>query len=322
MLDENGNKISSTKIPGATSNTFTTPAISGYRSRDAVYCCRVADECGNQVWIYFYIRNADIVIYANNEEITTDIWVDAGRCTRTLSLKTVDGAPVSSPTWEIVNIWCAQDGAAAISVDSKNVLKANYVGDAKLIAHYGEFSQSVLFRVFFSDVRDSGAYYYDPVYWAAKNGVTTGTSPSTFAPGQSCTRGQIVTFLWRAYGSPEPSATACPFKDVKAGAYYYKAVLWAVENGITTGTSATTFEPNSPCTRGHIVTFLWRAAGEPAPTSSSNPFKDVEAGKFYYDAVLWAVENGITTGTSATTFAPTNKCTRGQCVTFLWRAVK
>ena len=172
----------------------------------------------------------------------------------------------------------------------------------------------------FTDVSDPGAYYYKPVYWAAANGITTGTSDTTFSPNASCTRGQIVTFLWRAYGSPAPTLTTNPFRDVKAGAYYYEAVLWAVEKGITTGTSATTFSPNGACTRKQIVTFLWRAAGSPAPTSNSNPFRDVKTSDYFYDAVLWAVENSVTTGTSATAFSPNAVCSRGQCVTFLWRA--
>ena len=172
----------------------------------------------------------------------------------------------------------------------------------------------------FSDVTDTASYYYDPVYWAAANGITTGTSDTTFSPNASCTRGQIVTFLWRAYGSPEPTTASTRFKDIKAGAYYYKAVLWAVENNITTGTSATTFAPNAVCTRGQIVTFLWRAEGKPRPASSSNPFKDIKKSDYFYDAVLWAVGKGITTGTSATTFSPNATCSRGQCVTFLWRA--
>lgn len=171
----------------------------------------------------------------------------------------------------------------------------------------------------FTDV-GSEAYYYDAVLWAVQNSVTSGTSATTFSPNDPCTRGQIVTFLWRAAGSPKPSSTNGPFTDVKAGAYYYDAVLWAVENGITSGTSATTFSPDAACTRGQTVTFLWRAAGSPKAASSSHPFADVKAGAYYYDAVLWAVEKGITSGTSATTFAPDSTVTRGQTVTFLYRS--
>ena len=170
----------------------------------------------------------------------------------------------------------------------------------------------------FVDVKESD-YYYEPVLWAVKNGVTTGTSPTTFSPNDPCTRAQVVTFLWRSAGKPEPTKTDNPFKDVAADQYYYKAVLWAVEEGITTGTSATTFSPDAPCTRAQVVTFLWRADGATAPTESDNPFKDIAAGEYYYNAVLWAVEKNITTGTSATTFSPDETCIRGQIVTFLYR---
>ena len=170
----------------------------------------------------------------------------------------------------------------------------------------------------FTDV-PAGVYYYDPILWAYSNGITTGTSATTFEPEKECTRGQIVTFLWRAAGCPEPTATNNPFVDVNNSHYFYKAVLWAVEKGITTGTSATTFNPEEACTRAQVVTFMYRAAGKPAVSNKDNPFTDVPANLYFYDAVLWAVENGITTGVSATEFAPNDTCTRGQIVTFLYR---
>ena len=149
--------------------------------------------------------------------------------------------------------------------------------------------------------------------------ITNGTSATTFSPTNTCTRGQVVTFLWRAMGSPEPTSTENPFADVKETDYFYKAVLWAKETGVTSGTSATTFNPGGGCTRAQVVTFLWRAEGKPAPTSANNPFTDVPAGQYYTDAVLWAVGAGVTTGTGATTFSPDKTCTRGQIVTFLYR---
>lgn len=169
----------------------------------------------------------------------------------------------------------------------------------------------------FVDVQDPNSYCYDAVLWAVENGITNGYDETHFAPDRSCTRAQIVTFLWRAAGSPEPFSNNNPFTDVKDGPYY-KAILWAVENGITKGTTATTFEPNAACTRAQIVTFIYRAAGEPQIQNSTNPFTDVKGGA-YYKAILWAVENGITKGTTATTFAPNATCTRGQGVTFLYR---
>ena len=170
----------------------------------------------------------------------------------------------------------------------------------------------------FSDIQDPGAYYYDAVLWASKNDITQGVGNGQFAPDNACKRAQVVTFLWRAMGSPKPSSSDCPFEDVAAGSYYYDAVLWAVENGITTGTSSTRFSPNATVTRAQFVTFLWRAEGNPS-YSSSNPFTDLAADSYYYDAVLWAVENGITTGASKVHFAPSKPCTRGQVVTFLYR---
>ena len=171
----------------------------------------------------------------------------------------------------------------------------------------------------FKDVK-LDQYYAEPVLWAVGKNITNGMSANTFAPNNDCTRGQIVTFLWRAAGSPEPKNTRNPFKDVKSNQYYYKAVLWAVEKGITNGTSANTFSPDATCTRAQVVTFLWRAKGSPKG-SATNPFKDVKK-SYYSDAVLWAVKNNITTGTSATTFSPDATCTRGQIVTFLYRAYK
>ncbi len=171
--------------------------------------------------------------------------------------------------------------------------------------------------VSFSDVK-AGDYFYQPVLWAVENDITAGTSATTFSPNQACTRAQAMTFLWKAAGKPEPASSRNPFTDVKPDAYYYKAVLWAVEKGITSGTSATTFSPNQSCTRGQIVTFLYKAAGSPS-VSGSNPFKDVKSGDYFYSPVLWAVKNGITSGTSATTFSPSQSCTRGQIVTFLYK---
>ena len=161
-------------------------------------------------------------------------------------------------------------------------------------------------------------YYAEPVKWAAGKGITNGTGPYAFSPDDPCTRAQVVAFLWRAAGSPEPRSTRNPFTDVPGGAYYYKAVLWAVEQQITNGMSATAFAPNEPCTRAQVVTFLHRYEKTPK-VSARNPFTDVASGQYYYDAVLWAVKNGITNGTTAATFSPNNTCTRGQIVTFLFR---
>lgn len=170
----------------------------------------------------------------------------------------------------------------------------------------------------FVDVKE-GAYYYNAVLWAVEQKITSGTSATTFSPDASCTRAQMVTFLWRAAGSPKVENGKNPFTDVKADAYYYDAVLWAVEKGVTSGTSATTFSPDATVTRGQTVTFLYRNAGSPE-VSGTMPFTDVEADAYYAKAVQWAVQQKITTGTSETTFSPMSDCTRGQIVTFLYRA--
>ena len=169
---------------------------------------------------------------------------------------------------------------------------------------------------FFYDV-PNGAYFYEAVKWAVENGITTGVGNDLFAPEQSCTRAQIVTFLWRAAGSPEPK-TASSFTDVSASAYYAKAVAWAVENGITNGMTETTFAPDATCTRGQSVTFLYRALKGTA--SGSTNFTDVKSDAFYADAISWAVANNVTNGTSNTTFSPNADCTRAEIVTFLYRA--
>ena len=167
----------------------------------------------------------------------------------------------------------------------------------------------------------TGSYYEDAVDWAVGNGITQGTDDTHFSPDGICTRAQAVAFLWRAAGSPKPETRTMPFTDVPAGSYYYDAVLWAVENDITKGTSDTTFSPNMTCTRAQIVAFLWRSEKSPA-AGTANPFADVKSAAYYADAVLWAVKENITRGTTNTTFSPNADCTRAQIVTFLWRCKK
>ena len=168
----------------------------------------------------------------------------------------------------------------------------------------------------FDDVT-ANDYFYDAVLWAAQKGITGGVSSSLFAPEDACTRAQIVTFLWRTAGSPEPSASSS-FAEVPADAYYAKAVAWAVEKGITVGTTAATFSPDDICTRAHGVTFLYRAAKATASVGAS-AFTDVADSAYYADAVKWATEQGITKGISSTLFGPDETCTRAQIVTFLYR---
>ena len=174
----------------------------------------------------------------------------------------------------------------------------------------------------FADVKPAD-YFYNPVKWAVNKNITKGTSATTFSPYKTCTRAEIVTFLWRDAGSPMPTTSRHPFTDVSysMGSDFYNAILWANQNGITAGTTATTFSPNKTCTRAEIVTFLWRYAKKPVGYGSNNPFTDVNKTDHapYYDAILWAVSKGITTGSTTTTFSPNGTCTRGEAVTFLYR---
>lgn len=199
---------------------------------------------------------------------------------------------------------------SAIDVTYKN-------GVATLVLnHFSTYVVEAVDALSFTDVSVK-EYYFDAIAWAVKNAITEGVNDTIFAPGASCTRAQMVTFLWRANGSPAPKTTEMPFTDVSKDAYYYDAVLWASENGITTGTGETTFSPNQVISRAEAVTFLWRAAGKPIAEGSL--FADVESTKYYAEAVRWAVTSGITNGMSDSTFAPNDICTRAHIVTFLYR---
>ncbi len=205
----------------------------------------------------------------------------------------------------------------AVKEDVKSTVTAVACLGDKVLAK-GETEVSLSAAMPFVDVA-SDAYYAEPVLWAVDKKITVGTTTTTFSPDWACTRAQIVTFLWRYSGSPKATSEKNPFTDVASTAYYYDAVLWAVEKGITVGTSATTFSPDAPCTRGQFVTFLWRFDGEKKVEKAENPFTDVAASDYYYDAVLWAVDTGVTVGMSATTFVPSMNCSRAHVVTFLHR---
>ena len=216
--------------------------------------------------------------------------------------------------YELDTLTVKDASGSKIKVKDKGNGKFTFTMPASKVTVSAEFAE--IKAMDFVDV-PSSAYYYDAVKWAAKKGITGGIGSGLFGPDQPCTRAHIVTFLWRAAGSPEPKSTVS-FADVPAGSYYAKAVAWAVENGITLGTGDGTFSPNATCTRAQSVTFLYRAMGT-APTTA-NGFTDVAANAFYTDAVAWAVENGVTNGTTDSTFSPDNGCTRAQIVTFLFRA--
>ena len=195
---------------------------------------------------------------------------------------------------------------------------ASAYGIYKMDGKYGLIRFKEIGEGIFRDVKPS-AYYAAPVDWAVEQGITKGTDKVHFSPDAPCTRAQVVTFLWRANGSPKPENGKNPFSDVKPADYFYKAVLWAVEQGITKGTDSTHFSPDAACTRAQVVTFQWRSGGSTAPAGGKNPFADIPNGQWYTNAVLWAVEHGITKGTDKTHFSPDETCTRAQVVTFLYR---
>ena len=184
---------------------------------------------------------------------------------------------------------------------------------------YAKWIDITNFELPFTDVSELN-YFYEPVKWAVIKDITSGTSATTFSPDEVCTRAQVATFLWKAAGSPEPEATENPFSDVNEGSYYYKAVLWAVEADITSGTGSGKFSPDAPCTRAQVVTFLWKASEKPEPAEGAASFRDVSDDAYYAKPVAWAYTNGISSGTGDGKFSPDAACTRAQIVTFLYKA--
>lgn len=224
--------------------------------------------------------------------------------------KTLDAADVSAHPYLTFYVTIYEDGVMfAQHADTNDNSLALYVRNAPQANPFMDVEQS--------------DYYYDAIIWAVHHipQITNGTSSTRFSPSSACTRGQVVTFLWRAAGCPEPKTATTKFTDVKDSSYYSKAVRWAGEKGITKGVNKTTFAPNAPCTRAEIVTFIWRASGSPQADNSVQ-FVDIENKAYYETAVRWAVAERITKGVSSTEFAPKGICTRGQIVTFLYRANK
>ena len=254
--------------------------------------------------------------YGNGVVTTKPTCVSSGVMTYTCKIcrdKITDTiAPTGVHTWKLVDIF-----------DPGFEDETGYVhhGFASYACKYCSATKNadLCAEVIFTDMPARDNYAHNPIDWAYFGGITAGTSDTTFSPNKGCTRAQVVTFLWRAAGEPAPQQTDNPFTDVKAGQYYYDAVLWAVENGISLGTSSTTFSPDKTCTRAQIVTFLWRFEACPEAVNTVNPFRDVTGADYFYSAVLWAAETGVTTGTSDYEFSPAKTCTRAQVVTFLYR---
>ena len=268
-----------------------------------------------------------VTIVFDNGSVETKLTIKAapGSTTYTLTFNTNGGSSIASisrssgTTIKLDQYEPTRDGYTFAGWYSDSAL-TNSITEVKLTKNttiYAKWTKIVVNP--FTDVKSTD-YYYDAVLWAAENGVTSGTSATTFSPDMVCTRAQMVTFLWRTAGSPAATGTI-PFTDIDTGAYYYNAVRWVYRNGVTVGTSATTFSPDMTVTRAQVETLLFRYKSSPAQ-SGSIPFTDVASGSWYYDAVRWAVRNEITNGTSATTFSPNDGCTRAQIVTFLYRADK
>jgi hypothetical protein len=243
-------------------------------------------------------------VAAKGETVTITVDPDTGYTLETLGVTDKNG--------KAIELTGKGDGKYIFKMPaSKVTVQASFMDDNTMLN-------------FFVDV-PADAYYYDAVLWAAKSGITSGTTATTFAPGNPCTRAQMVVFLWRAAGSPEPKDNPTLFTDVTADAYYAKAVQWAVENGITLGTSANTFSPNGLCTRAQMATFIYRneqanGGGFTGAWMFLLPFTDVSG--WAYEPIAWCYKEGITSGTTATTFAPNDPCTRAQMVTFLYRYMK
>ena len=234
-----------------------------------------------------------------------------------------------TPEAETNTVKWSSDNTAVASVDDHGVVTAASEGTATITATSPNGAVVTVavtvtekkFQSKFTDV-PADAYYADSVKWAEQNGVAAGTSETTFSPDQTCTRGQIATFMYRAYGNKVVVEDKTPFTDVADDAYYANAVKWAFKNGVTAGTSATTFSPDDSCTRAQVVQFLWNEAGNPEPKNVKTAFTDVPEDAWYAKAVAWAAENDITAGTSETTFSPDQTCTRAQIVTLLCNQFK
>ena len=244
-----------------------------------------------------------------------------GSCTLTFETNGGSGIPkISDPAGSVIDLRGyapAREGSAFAgwygdAALTNPIASVKLTGDMTVYAKWAEKGGSD-----FKDIPD-GAYYEEAVRWASGRGIAKGISTSSFGPDIPCTRAQMAAFLWRASGCPAAAGRTCTFTDVESGAYYYEALLWAVETGITKGVTATAFAPNAACTRGQVVTFLYRCAGAPE-VRGENPFTDVSENDFCYDAVLWAYREGITRGAAETAFRPGDGCTRAQIVTFLYR---
>ncbi len=293
-------------------------AVAGLDCLETVNCGIVSPEGG--IFI-------DHTVYEDDEQtIAAEVVIEVNRCTVTFDVDGRCEAPAAQ------TILAEEIPEQPDDPEARGWIFDGWFADEECMIPFdfeaAVFSDVTVYAAWhrdnpFVDVKD-GKWYFEPVMWAYWHNpqITAGSDPTHFSPDATCTRAQVMTFLWKAEGAPEPASMANPFTDVKPGKYYEKPVLWAYYNDprVTGGTSATTFGVGNPCKREQVVTFLWKAAGAPEPEMTTNPFTDVKEGTWYYKAVLWAAENGITSGMSATTFGVGLTCTRAQIVTFLYAA--
>ncbi|MCI6638779.1 MAG: S-layer homology domain-containing protein [Lachnospiraceae bacterium] len=278
-------------------------------SREEVESSRAGDFLG---YVYF---GSSCKVTAASISVNGNSAVAAGSSTQMSAVVAPEETSDKSVTWSTSN-------PSVTSIDENGILTGVSQGTAVIQATAKDGSQvfgSKTIQVLFNDVADPSSNYYDAVYWAVNKGITSGISSTSFGPGNNCTRGQIITFLYRALGNGE-NAPDAGFADNNPGDYWYQAVNWAAAHGIAAGTGANTFSPNRNCTRGEIITFLYRAAGGGSKNAACN-FSDVKNGSYCYDAVNWAVANGITNGTAPGAFGTDNFCTRSQAVVFLSRII-
>ncbi len=278
-------------------------------SREEVESSRAGDFLG---YVYF---GSSCKVTAASISVNGNSAVAAGSSTQMSAVVAPEETSDKSVTWSTSN-------PSVTSIDENGILTGVSQGTAVIQATAKDGSQvfgSKTIQVLFNDVADPSSNYYDAVYWAVNKGITSGISSTSFGPGNNCTRGQIITFLYRALGNGE-NAPDAGFADNNPEDYWYQAVNWAAAHGIAAGTGANTFSPNRNCTRGEIITFLYRAAGGGSKNAACN-FSDVKNGSYCYDAVNWAVANGITNGTAPGAFGTDNFCTRSQAVVFLSRII-
>ena len=283
----------------------------------ADFSCSKSGTAYIKIWNYFdYPDGKNTTTYKLKIEVSPNLYLANG--------KTITGTVVAGSKLTLIpqfsNATFSSSNNSIATVDANGKVSAKQGGTVIITATNGSVTATCRLLVLYKDVTDSSDFWYDPTYYLTDRNVVKGYDKQTkFKPGNDCTRAQMVTFLWRLNGSPAPKSTSCKFTDVKTSAYYYKAVLWAVENGITTGVSKTKFKPSGVCTRAQTVTFLWRMAGKPSIGSAKNPFKDVKKSDYFYNAVIWASNKKIVAGYKNGTFKPSGKCLRRQMVTFLYK---